>query len=101
MGGSWLRAEFPACGASLPVPRARYAFSCCHEARVSRCRFAGSSSATAPDRSRGLDVAEDGNGALRDGRRYQLVREHDAVRERTVEITFIGPGAEPYAFAFG
>jgi hypothetical protein len=41
------------------------------------------------------------NGALRDGRRYQLVREHDAVRERTVEITFLGPGAEACAFTFG
>ena len=55
MGGSWLRAEFPARAASLAVPRARYAFSCCH----------------------------------------------DAVRERTVELTFLGSGAEPYAFAFG
>jgi Thioredoxin like C-terminal domain len=55
----------------------------------------------APGRSRGLDVAEDGNGVLRDGRRYQLVREHDAVRERTVEITFLEPGAEAYAFTFG
>ena len=38
---------------------------------------------------------------LRDGRRYQLVREHDALRERTVEITFLAPGAEAYAFTFG
>ena len=55
MGGSWLRAEFPARAASLPIPRARYAFSCCH----------------------------------------------DAVRERTVELTFLGPGAAAYAFTFG
>jgi hypothetical protein len=55
MDGSWLRAEFPARAASLPVPRARYAFSCCH----------------------------------------------DAVRERTVELTFFEPGAEAYAFTFG
>ena len=55
MNGSWLRAEFPARAASLPVPRARYAFSCCD----------------------------------------------DAVRERTVELTFLGHGGEPYAFAFG
>ena len=32
---------------------------------------------------------------------YQLVREHDAVRERTLEITFLEPGAEAYAFTFG
>jgi hypothetical protein len=55
----------------------------------------------APGRSRGLDVDEDGNGVLRDGRRYQLVREHDAAGERTVEITFLEPGAAAYAFMFG
>jgi thiol-disulfide isomerase/thioredoxin len=49
----------------------------------------------------GVDVDEDGNGMLRDGRLYQLVREHDAVRERTLEITFLEPGAEAYVFTFG
>jgi thiol-disulfide isomerase/thioredoxin len=55
----------------------------------------------APGPSRGVDVDEDGNGLLREGRLYQLVREHDAVRERTLEITFHEPGAEAYAFTFG
>jgi thiol-disulfide isomerase/thioredoxin len=55
----------------------------------------------APGRSHGVDVDEDGNGLLRDGRLYQLVRERDAVRERTLEITFLEPGAEAYAFTFG
>jgi thiol-disulfide isomerase/thioredoxin len=55
----------------------------------------------APRQSHGLDVDEDGNGLLRDGRVYQLVRQHDAVRERTLEITFLEPGAEAYAFTFG
>ena len=55
----------------------------------------------APGPSHGVDVDEDGNGVLRDGRLYQLVREHDAVRERTLEITFLEPGAEAYAFTFG
>jgi hypothetical protein len=54
----------------------------------------------APGRLRGLDVAEDGNGAPRDGRTYRLVREHDSVRERTGQITFLEPGAEAYAFTF-
>ena len=54
-----------------------------------------------PSRSHGVDVDEDGSGLLRDGRMYQLVREHDAVRERTLEITFLEPGAEAYAFTFG
>jgi thiol-disulfide isomerase/thioredoxin len=54
-----------------------------------------------PGPSHGVDVDEDGNGVLRDGRMYQLVRAHDAVRERTLEITFLEPGAEAYAFTFG
>jgi thiol-disulfide isomerase/thioredoxin len=55
----------------------------------------------APGLSHGVDVDEDGNGLLRDGRLYQLVRQHDGVRERTLEITFLEPGAEAYAFTFG
>jgi thiol-disulfide isomerase/thioredoxin len=55
----------------------------------------------APGPSHGVDVDEDGNGLVRDGRLYQLVREHDAVRERTLEITFLEPGAEGYVFTFG
>ena len=54
-----------------------------------------------PGTSHGVDVDEDGNGLLRDGRMYQLVREHDAVRERTLKITFLEAGAEAYAFTFG
>ena len=55
----------------------------------------------APAASHGVDVDEDGNGVLADGRLYQLVRERDAVRERTLEITFLDPGAEAYVFTFG
>jgi thiol-disulfide isomerase/thioredoxin len=54
-----------------------------------------------PGQSHGVDLDEDGNGLLRDGRLYQLVRERDAVRERTLEITFLEPGAEAYVFTFG
>ena len=55
----------------------------------------------APGASAGADDDEDGNGVLRDGRLYQLARQHDGVRERTVEITFSEPGAEAYSFTFG
>ena len=55
----------------------------------------------APGPSHGADVDADGNGVLRDGRLYQLVREGDAVRQRTLEITFLEPGADAYAFTFG
>jgi thiol-disulfide isomerase/thioredoxin len=44
---------------------------------------------------------EDGSGSLLDGRLYQLVREYDTVREPTLEITFLEPGAEAYVFTFG
>jgi thiol-disulfide isomerase/thioredoxin len=54
-----------------------------------------------PGPSHGVDVDEDGNGWLREGRLYQLVREHDVVRERTLEIAFLEPGAEAYVFTFG
>jgi hypothetical protein len=55
----------------------------------------------APGPSAGVDVDEGGNGVLRDGRLYQLARQHDGVRERTIEITFSDPGAEAYSFTFG
>jgi thiol-disulfide isomerase/thioredoxin len=55
----------------------------------------------APGQSHGVDVDEDGNGLLSAGRLYQLVRQHDKVRERTIEITFMQAGAEAYAFTFG
>jgi thiol-disulfide isomerase/thioredoxin len=54
-----------------------------------------------PGPSHGVDVDDDGNGMLEQGRMYQLVRQSDEVRERTVEITFSEPGAEGYSFTFG
>jgi thiol-disulfide isomerase/thioredoxin len=54
-----------------------------------------------PGPAHGVDIDEDGNGLLRDGRLYQLVRQHGAVRERTLDITFTAPGAEAYVFTFG
>jgi hypothetical protein len=54
-----------------------------------------------PDWSHGVDVDEQGVGLLDEGRLYQLWRETDEVRERTLEITFEKPGAEAYAFTFG
>jgi Thioredoxin like C-terminal domain len=54
-----------------------------------------------PGPSHGVDIDEDGNGLLRDGRLYQLVRQDDAVRARTLKITFLESGAEAYAFTFG
>ena len=55
----------------------------------------------APGPAHGVDVDRDGNGMLREARMYQLVRQHDAVRERTLEIAFLEPGAEAFAFTYG
>jgi thiol-disulfide isomerase/thioredoxin len=55
----------------------------------------------APGPSHGVDVDEDGSGVLRDGRLYQLVRQDDEVRERTLEVTFLEAGAQAYVFTFG
>jgi hypothetical protein len=54
-----------------------------------------------PGAAHGVDVDEAGNGVLREGRMYQLVRQRGPVRERTLEIAFREPGAEAYAFTFG
>jgi hypothetical protein len=54
-----------------------------------------------PGASHGIDVDVDGTGVLAGCRMYQLVRAHDAVHERTLQITFLDPGAEAYAFTFG
>jgi hypothetical protein len=55
----------------------------------------------APGASHGVDVDEAGNGVLDAGRMYQLIRQRDVVRERTLEIVFLEPGAEAYSFTFG
>jgi thiol-disulfide isomerase/thioredoxin len=55
----------------------------------------------APGSSHGIDVDEDGGGVLDAGRLYQLVRQRESIRERTLEITFLERGAEAYVFTFG
>jgi thiol-disulfide isomerase/thioredoxin len=54
-----------------------------------------------PGASHGMDVDEQGNGVLTDGRLYQLVRQAGDVRECTVAITFLAPGARAHVFTFG
>ena len=55
----------------------------------------------APGPSHGIDVDQDGHGLLRDGRLYQLVRQHGPVQDQTLEVMFLGPGARAYVFTFG
>jgi thiol-disulfide isomerase/thioredoxin len=55
----------------------------------------------APGDAHGFDIDAAGNGTLADQRLYQLIREPGAIRERLVEIEFLGAGAEAYCFTFG
>ncbi len=55
----------------------------------------------APGTSRGVDVDQEGNGELGDGRMYQLVRQAGVIVDRTVEVTFSEPNVEAYVFTFG
>jgi len=54
-----------------------------------------------PGPAHGVDVDAQGDGVLDVGRMYQLVRQPGEVLERTLEITFLEPGAEAYCFTFG
>ena len=63
--------------------------------------FRGRLAGAPPGTAHGVDVDAEGNGELRDGRLYQLVRQPGAIRERTLEIAFAAPGAEAYVFTFG
>ena len=55
----------------------------------------------APGPAHGVDVDADGNGEVRDGCLFQLIRQPGDIRERTLEIAFLEPGAEAYVFTFG
>ena len=54
-----------------------------------------------PGDAHGLDVDEQGHGALVEPRLYQLIRGRGPVTDRTFEIAFSGPGVEAYVFTFG
>ena len=55
----------------------------------------------APGSAHGLDVDEDGHGAVAQQRLHQLIRQPGAIDDRTFEITFLAPGVEAYVFTFG
>jgi Thioredoxin like C-terminal domain len=85
----------------LPLPRARRAPGALAPGATGPIPFRVQLDGRAPGPSHGADVDEDGNGVLRHGRLCQLVRQHNTIRERTLEITFRKPGAQAYAFTFG
>ena len=54
-----------------------------------------------PADAHGLDVDEQGNGAVAEQRLYQLIRQPGAIVDRTIEISFRERGVEAYVFTFG
>jgi thiol-disulfide isomerase/thioredoxin len=54
-----------------------------------------------PGDAHGIDVGGDGAGTLADERLYQLIRQREAIVDRTLEISFLAAGAEACAFTFG
>jgi thiol-disulfide isomerase/thioredoxin len=54
-----------------------------------------------PGDAHGLDVDEEGNGAVAHQRLYQLIREPGSITDRTFEIAFLESGVEGYVFTFG
>jgi thiol-disulfide isomerase/thioredoxin len=54
-----------------------------------------------PGAAHGLDVNEEGHGTVAEQRLYQLIREPGSITDRTLEISYLAPGVEAYAFTFG
>ena len=54
-----------------------------------------------PGKSHGIDVDDDGYGAISAPRMYQLIRQLGPVADQQFEIEFLDPGAKIYAFTFG
>jgi len=54
-----------------------------------------------PGADHGVDVDAKGMGVVAQQRLFQLVRQHDGVRDRTFEIEFMDSGVQAFAFTFG
>lgn len=54
-----------------------------------------------PGENHGVDTDTQGNGVVTSHRLYQLVRQKDAVKDRTFTIEFESPGVQVYSFTFG
>jgi cytochrome c biogenesis protein CcdA/thiol-disulfide isomerase/thioredoxin len=55
----------------------------------------------APGPNHGVDTDAAGDGKITEHRLYQLIRQKNAVEDRTFEIEFLDPGAQAFAFTFG
>src|SRR5262249_22167516 len=55
----------------------------------------------APGEDAGVDVNASGDGAVKEYRLYQLIRQKGKVEDRTFQIEFLDPGVQAFAFTFG
>jgi cytochrome c biogenesis protein CcdA/thiol-disulfide isomerase/thioredoxin len=55
----------------------------------------------APGVNHGVDTDAQGDGRITEHRLYQLIRQKNAIEDRTFEIEFLDPGAQAFAFTFG
>jgi Thioredoxin like C-terminal domain len=53
-----------------------------------------------PGTAYGLDIDDQGNGAVTRQRLYQLIRQPGRITDRTVAITFLDPAVRAYVFTF-
>jgi thiol-disulfide isomerase/thioredoxin len=54
-----------------------------------------------PSAAHGIDVDEQGNGAVAEQRLYQLIRQPKPITDRLFEIEFLDSGVEAFVFTFG
>jgi cytochrome c biogenesis protein CcdA/thiol-disulfide isomerase/thioredoxin len=64
-------------------------------------RFRVTLDGKAPGANHGVDTDAAGDGKITDHRLYQLIRQKDAIEDRTFEIEFLDTGAQAFAFTFG
>ena len=64
-------------------------------------RFRVSLDGKPPGEDHGMDTDAKGYGTVTGQRLYQLIRQKEAVADRTFQIEFLDPGAEAFAFTFG
>ncbi len=64
-------------------------------------RFRVTLDGKAPGASHGADTDAQGYGTVTENRLYQLIRQQDAVKDRTFRIDFLTPGVRAYSFTFG
>ena len=69
--------------------------------RGSPVRFRVLIDGQAPGVAHGIDVDDQGNGAVAEPRMYQLIRQPKPIADRQFEIEFLDPGVEVFSFTFG